>query len=53
MVKEIREEGLAAKNVLNVPHIMILTPDTYVVVDLVKELKAKFNNPNDEIQVQV
>jgi hypothetical protein len=41
LVHAVKAGGHSADK-LSVPHILVITPDTYVVVDVCKELKAKF-----------
>ena len=38
---------------LNIPQIIVLTPDTQVVVDLFKDLKASYEGAKTKIQVRV
>ena len=42
-VQELKADGTFIENNLSVPQIIVLTPDTQVVVDVVKDLKAKFS----------
>lgn len=51
-MQTIIDEGVFAKG-LDEPHIIVLTPDTQVVVDVFKELKAKFQDKKLKSGVEV
>ena len=52
LVNELRVAGVSGDK-LSTPHVIVLTPDTQVVVDVCKALKAKFaeNRKGPEVRV--
>lgn len=46
MIGELKEQGTYSES-MGVPQIMVLTPDTQVVVDVVKGLKAKYTEEKE------
>jgi U3-containing 90S pre-ribosomal complex subunit len=55
MINQMQKDGTHGDS-LGVPQIMVLTPDTQVVVDVVKDLKAKFAEKKDSeggVQVKI
>ena len=52
LVRQFKKDAVYSDS-LHIPNILVLTPDTYVVVDLVKELKQKLYSDDSKIEVQV